>query len=382
MRVLFITRGYPAENRIMLGNYESIQARAIAAKGHSVSVLAVRWRSLAHFYECGKLKHRKDGDINVYECTRVYTFIPGISFGIMRRFERYIRKSVFSRILKVYLEKEQMPDIVHAHIVSYAAPASILKERYGIPFVITEHWSKTNVGNITERVKGDSFVYHAADVIICVSEALSRSLRDNFGVESVVIPNMVDKRFFENYSEPGKHEGLRFISVGNLLPIKGYDILIKAFAKVDRTDVTLDIVGGGPEKEHLQSLINKNRLQDRVKLLGLKTPDEVGRYMSQSDCLVLSSRSETFGIVIIEAMAKGLPVIATQCGGPETIINADNGITVPVGDIDALSGAIEFMIGHAAQFNRKAIRQKCIECYSEETIADKIIDVYNKVLMS
>jgi len=365
----------------MLGNYEAVQAKAIAAKGHEVSVLAIRWRTLVHLFECGKLKHRCVDGVHVYECTRVYPFVPGFSFGAMRKFERFFRKKVFHRVLKNYLQKEQLPDVVHAHIVSYAAPAAILKEQYGLPFVITEHWSKANEGNITKRVEGNAFIYRLADEVVCVSEALAKSLLENFGVESRVIYNMVENRFFENFSiEQKTHRGFRFISVGSLLPIKGFDVLIRAFAKIEGKDVTLDVVGGGPEKEKLQSLIDSLNLQGKVRLLGLKKPEEVSNILADSDCFVLASRSETFGIVFIEAMAKGLPVIATKCGGPETIVNDCNGVLVPIDNQDSLAKAMNMMIANSQNYDKMTIRQYCIENYSQDRIADKIIDIYEKAI--
>lgn len=360
----------------MSGNYEAVQAKSIAAKGHEVTVLGIRWRSLLHIFECGKLRYRKVGDVKVYECTRVYPYIPGIAWHWM---ERYIRQKTFNYVLRSYLKQEQLPDVVHAHIISYAAPAAILKEKYHLPFVITEHFSKANEGNITGRIRYSSFIYHLADKVICVSEALARSLHDNFGVDSTVIHNMVEDRFFEQ-PETQRNESLKFVSVGSLLPIKCFNLLIRAFATVPRSNVTLNIIGGGPLKGELQSLIRKLDLQERVHLLGLKSPEEVSRILTESDCFVLASRSETFGIVLIEAMAKGLPVIATKCGGPESIVNKQNGLLVPVDNIQAMSDAINYMIDHCSEYDKETIKSNCRNEYSQSVIADKIIDVYRHVI--
>ena len=102
--------------------------------------------------------------------------------------------------------------------------------------------------------------------------------------------------------------------------------------------------------------------------------------LETSDCFVLASKSETFGIVYIEAMAKGLPVIATRCGGPEEFVNKDNGLLVDVGDCEALTEAMVYMMNHKDLYNKEMIRQFCLENFSESAIADKIIEEYNKVI--
>jgi glycosyltransferase involved in cell wall biosynthesis len=376
MKILFITRGFPSDKNPMLGNYEAVQAKAIAAKGHEVTVLGVRWRSLLHILECGKLKYRKVGDIKVYECTRVYPFIPGVGLYSL---ERILRRKMFNNILRSYLKHEQLPDLVHAHILSYAAPAAILKEKYHLPLVITEHFSKANEGNITRRIRHSAFIYSLADRVISVSDALAESLKKNFGVDSVVVHNMVEDRFF-NRHEVLEHKGFRFVSVGRLLPIKRFDLLIRAFAGLKHSNTTLDIIGGGALREKLQALINQLGLQERVRLTGVKKPEEVSQMLAESDCLVLSSKSETFGIVLIEAMAQGLPVVATRCGGPETVVNDANGLLVPVNDIAALTEAMDHMVDHASDYNKEEIRKQCLNDYSQDTIADRIIDVYKDAL--
>ena len=97
-------------------------------------------------------------------------------------------------------------------------------------------------------------------------------------------------------------------------------------------------------------------------------------------CFVLSSRLETFSIVVIEAMAKGLPVIATRCGGPETFLLPEHGILVEKENTEELADAINYMLGHFSEYDSQKIRKYCYDHFSQDVIAGKIIEVYNQLL--
>ena len=183
-------------------------------------------------------------------------------------------------------------------------------------------------------------------------------------------------------TQTSKNEGVvKFVSVGSLVHGKGYDLIINALQKCRHLDkCELNIIGGGPEEASLKSLIVKCQLQNKVFLLGVKTPQEVSRLIADSDCLILTSRRETFGIVYIEAMAKGKPVIATICGGPESFVNESNGLLIPAEDVEATTKAIDYMVEHLDQYDGEAIRHFCYENFSEDAISKRIISLYEEVI--
>ena len=292
-------------------------------------------------------------------------------------------KRAFLYAFENYVKKEGMPDIVHAHIVSVAYLISFVKDKYHLPFVITEHWSKTYVDNIPQWLTNQSNVYHQADKVICVSQALAGSLKRNFQVESTVINNMVSNLFFQSSKKERIDKIFRFIACGAFREDrnKGFDILVDAFAsgRFPKT-VSLDIVGDGPDRHFIENKIVQNNLSDQIHLLGLKKPEEVSDLLCNSDCFVLSSRLETFSIVVIEAMAKGLPVIATRCGGPETFLRPEHGILVEKENVKEMADAMNYMVEHHSDYNSEDIRKYCYDHFSQDVIADQIIGVYNKVL--
>ena len=379
MKVLFVTRGFPSDKDPMSGNYEAVQAKALAAKGCQISVLTICKKSLCCFFlNRKKISFKKVDGINVYESN-----YPSFSIRFVRRINKYMKKRAYQYAFDNYIKKEGMPEIVHAHIVSVAYLISFVKDKYNLPFVITEHWTKTNVDNIPQWLTNLSNVYHQADKVICVSQALADSLKRNFQIESIVINNMVSNLFFQTSKKKREDKTFRFIACGAFRENrnKGFDILVDAFAKgrFPKT-VSLDIVGDGPDRTSIENRIVQNNLSDQIHLLGLKTPEEVSDLLCNSDCFVLSSRLETFSIVVIEAMAKGLPVVATRCGGPETFLLPEHGILVEKDNTEELADAMNYMLCHFSEYDSQKIRKYCYDHFSQDVIAEKIIEVYNQLL--
>lgn len=380
MKVLFVTRGFPSETNIMDGNYEAVQAKALAAKGCQVSVISIKLKSVLHLFSRGKISHRVVDGVDVYLCTRIRF---STRFWSTPKLNAWVADRAYRQAFKKYVSEKGMPDVVHAHIVSVASPVSFVKDEYHLPFVITEHWTAMNRTEIPEWLKQISFVYHRADRVICVSQALSDSLKRNFNVNSIVINNMVSDQFFKSAKVVRRDNSIRFVTCGAFRANrnKGFDILVDAFAQAAFPNtVCLDIVGDGPDRAFIESKIAAYHLSDQIHLLGTRTPEEVNDLLCHSDCLVLSSRLETFAIVVIEAMAKGLPVIATRSGGPETFLRPEHGILVEKENVTELAEAMKYMTEHHQEYNSENIRHFCHEHFSQDVIAGQILTVYNQLL--
>jgi len=130
----------------------------------------------------------------------------------------------------------------------------------------------------------------------------------------------------------------------------------------------------------LRGLASELGLDANVEFVGMKPPGEVASFMRESSLLVLSSRSETFGAVLIEAMACGTPVLATRCGGPEEIVTDEVGRLVPKEDVEALATAILEMTSESARYDSGLLRRYAVENFSWEKIADRTVDLYQRAL--
>ena len=382
MRILFVTRGFPSDDDPMLGNYEAIQASAIAALGHHVSVVCFRWKSIFHLFDRRHLPYRKSGEIDVYELVGVIPQIPFLKIGSYK-LNRWIMQQTAKRFAKYYKKNNTIPDVIHIHSQYVAKYAVVLKKEFNVPVVLTEHFSGLNLGSINRNLLSERQIYQNSDAIIAVSHVLQAAIKEYYGIESRVINNMVDDIFFNVRREGRVDDCFTFVSVGRLVPIKCFDCLIKAVSLMkQKIKFRLLLVGDGPEYGNLDKLIIDLQLQEKIQLVGLKTPDEVSSLLCNSDCFVLSSHRETFGIVLIEAMAKGLPVISTKCGGPEEFVNESNGLLVEPNNSEELAMAMDYMVLHANEYDGEKIRQFCLDNFSRETIAKKIenvyLDVFNK----
>lgn len=374
MKVFVISKGMPTEKYPLNGIFEFDQAKALAKVGHDVAMLVIDFRSRTYKRNYGWFSYEKEG-VKVFELS--------LPLGIYRRALPFLQ-CLMVRLYKKAMKAFGKPDIIHAHFYSIAAIASVLKKRFQIPFVITEHSSKLNK-NILEISKLDARLaqkaYQNADRVVAVSNALARNLKNNFNVDAEVIHNIVDVSRFQYVKRTQKPE-FTFISVGNLIELKSFDLLIEAFAEAFKDDksVKLKIVGAGPEKEKLQQIVNQYDLNDNVSLLDEVGRDRLKKLYPESDAFVLASKSETFGVVFIEAMATGLPVIATDCGGPSDFVNERNGYLIPVGNKQTLVDALVKMRKDSYKFNSLEISEMCVEKFSPENIGDALTNLYQDVI--
>ncbi len=186
---------------------------------------------------------------------------------------------------------------------------------------------------------------HAA-AVHCVSEAI-RNEATQYGLDPAkarVIHPAVDPDFFQPAATPPPaRAGLRLITTGSLVWVKGHEYALSAVRRlVDRgVDARLDIIGDGEERARVLYTIHDLNLADRVRLLGRLHPEAVRDRLREADVFVLSSVSEGISNAAIEAMACGLPVVTTDCGGmSEAVSHGVEGLVVPVRDPEAMAGAL------------------------------------------
>lgn len=279
------------------------------------------------------------------------------------------------------LLRDLRPTIVHTHLFGGDTWGRIAALRAGVRHLIsTEHNVNLDEGFVKRAVK--RWLGARTERIIAVSDAVR-----NYSVnvdrvppgKVVVILNGVDLERF--HPVPREVRGARFLSVGRLVPQKGHDILLDAFAVLRDAlpRATLTIVGDGPMRPQLMEQVRAYRIADRVTFLGLRRdlPDLYAR----ADIAVFPSRWEGLGIAAIEAAASGLPVIATAVGGfQEVIRDQETGILVPVGDAVVLADAMrdlasdparQVLLGHAARrhverhFDIRAVVARYEELYEQ-----------------
>lgn len=374
MYTLFVARGYPTDKYKTYGIFEFDQAKALVQKGVKVVYASLDLRSIRRWRRWGIFKETIQG-VEVYS----------INIPLGKISKKSLRKVYIWALEKLYkrIEKDQgRPDLIHSHFTDLSYAASILRGKLDIPLVVTEHSSKINNEEIDKDLfQAAKIAYNKADKVIAVSQSLKERIKTKFHIDSIYIANMVDLEIFK-YEEKKENDSFRFVSTGNLIEIKRMDLTIQAFYNVfkDKEKVSLEIFGQGVDKDKLKELIKSLGLESKVRLMGLCSRKDIAKTLLEADCFVLASRSETFGVAYIEALAMGLPVIATRCGGPEGFVNEDNGMLVDVDDLDSLSETMKYMYENIDEFDRKKIALETKRRFSSNIIAEEILDVYKEIL--
>ena len=386
MHILLLPSWYPETPDSLDGIFFRQQAHALARAGLRVGVVAPLFRSPRRLREIFSGRYGtecfSDGPIPTYTRHSVY-FFPRIPY--LDR-ERWVAAGM--RLFERYLAEQGRPDILHAHAVNHGGIlAHRISRRHGIPYVITEHSSTYARGLIRPwqhaamRVAADG-----AAARFAVSPDFCRLLASEYGgLEWRYLPNILGAAFCEPLPERGfqaASNGFTFCSVAHLNRNKGFDVLLDAFARAleKRTDLRLKIGGGGVEEAALKRQAGRLKIDAAVDFLGALDNGAVLRLMRGSDAFVLASRNETFGVVFIEALSQGLPVAATRCGGPQTIINENNGILVPVGDVQALAGALVSLYENRGRYDAQTLRADCLSEFGEEAVVRQITAVYKTIL--
>jgi L-malate glycosyltransferase len=373
-KVLIMVDGFPAKH-----NYANIfiknQALAIKAAGFDVAILIIDIRSIRRIRRFGFHKEASD-ELLIWRVSFPWgPYFLNASQKLVNFLGIWAYKKIQSDFGK--------PDILHAHFGGVGIAGAKIKKRYNIPLVITEHGSGLLPGNSTIQQKQNIFneAYKNCDKLIAVGTNLSNHIKA-LGVENIiVIPNIIPSSFF-NSKQLNKNKKKQFISVGSLLPSKRFDLTISAFAclceQID--DISLVIIGAGPLKKKLQKMVHDKKIEDKVLFYGFIPNAKLPEIYKESICFVLPAEYETFGVVYAEALACGIPVIATKCGGPEDIVNSNNGILIPKNDEDALVKAMLYMYHNSTNYNPEFLIEDIYNRFGEKPVIKSIIDIYSEIL--
>ncbi len=307
------------------------------------------------------------------------------------------------RLMRRYRFK---PDILHAHVTLPAGLAgALIKQLFGIPLVVTEH---TGPFSMLMRNRFATWATHQAmqssDRVIAVSHALRDQILayPQLRRHIDIIPNVVDTVAFKGPGVRDRESGLsvlsdppplvpgpwslvpfRLLFVGEMeTSIKGVDYLLGAMALLKKrgVDCRLKLVGQGRNRREYETMARRLGVADLCQFVGVVPHSEIARLMSESDLFVLPSLAETFGVVLVEAMAAGLPVVATRCGGPEEIVTPDVGELVEPSNSAALADAIADVLSRLDQFPEAILRAQAEARYGQCSVAGKLVGLYRQVV--
>lgn len=395
MKILYLSNLYPNQLNSIRGSFVRSQVSNLAKMGCRIKVVAPlplapfpigvlikKWR------DCHKIPARRlDEGIEVFHPH--YLLLPRNLLLNFAGWTYYLG----TRKLVDRLYREWDFGLIHAHTAYPDGYAAMLFSRiFKIPFIVTIHGR--DLQDTIERNAGCRKavleVLRSAAVVINVSNKLAGMCWAYLGQNTkiTVVGNGIEiSDLYTGESQLRRAYGRQriILSVGSLRKTKGHDLTLRAFKalKPEFSDIRLLIIGGGEESKNLQDLAKQLAIDDSVEFIPPQPHHKVMEYMSISDLFVLPSWSEGFGIVYLEAMAHGKPVIGVKGQGVEDFVcSGENGLLVEPFDVEGLAGAMAAVlkdVNLAGRLGEKA-RRMVLENYTWTISARQVRDIYCSLL--
>ena len=300
--------------------------------------------------------------------------------------KRFGTRLLLPRLLA--LHRRERFDLVHCHAAyPQAHVAATLRGLTGLPFVVRPHGCDILPGEVIRRSprleRRMQRAVAAADLVIAQGEFL-RGVIEETGVPAGrvrVVNNGVDVAAF-GAADPYPHPRPYILGMGSLVPHKGFDLLLRAYALLPADRPDLLIAGDGPEREPLADLARDLGIEHQVHLLGMVTGDRKVSLYRSATCFVCPSRREPFANVLLESLASGVPAVATDVGGNREIVrHEENGLLCAPDSPAAIAAAVGRLLDDAAlAAGLRAGAARLIARFDWDAVADRYIDLYREVI--
>ncbi len=370
---------YPDAKNPMKGIFYQRQALALAESGIDITVVAIQLISLLEVFRnplrllALTRSETRTGRLTEIRRTAL-VWRPGSESAVVAAHRQMLLRE---------LKKLNHIDLLQAHVAWFAGVSTAeVARKLKLPYLITEHSSLivSSKGFSAYRQDGLRHAYQGAHVNIAVSHFLKNAMEANFDAPRVeVIPNSVNGSFFHPAGRQKKEKII--FSAGNLKPSKGFRELIRAFAQLDSA-YELRIAGSGSAQftAELQQLVHALQLTERVVFTGQLSAEALRDEMQQAACFALPSYHETFGVVYIEALACGLPVLAGNVGGHTEFITPDRGVLVDVHDASSLIDGLSDLMQRVDTFDRNALSAGILGQFGHTIVTQRMCDLIGRVL--
>lgn len=294
--------------------------------------------------------------------------------------------------LKVLLRLRRLrPDLVHSQNIGAGVPAFLAKKLLRTPYVVWGRGTDVYLPSLFKKPISQLALKNP-DAVIALTEDMKTEIQKTYRRPVNVIPNGIDLEGYQDLpakaairEKLGLHDDEKVIVfVGTLRPIKGLRYLIEAMNIIRQEDTAakLMLVGDGEERQRLEVLVKEWDLGGAVTLVGRVPNERVPQCLAAADVFVLPSLSEGFPNVVLEAMAAGLPVVASRVGGlPEIIDEGQNGFLVAPKSPEQIADRVLLLLGddelraRISENNREKVR-----AYSWESVVDRLEGIYRAIV--
>ncbi len=380
-------------------------SRELVSRGVEVDVFT-RWREpgdprIQELAPGARVIHVESGPIRYIPKTDVYARIQDFTDQVERHIESEGRRY----------------DLIHSHYWLSSVVARQLATRWDLPTVQMFHTlglvkreviAEDADGESEERIEIERRAVRESDAIVAASEIEASELMQLYGADPkkiCVVPCGVDTDAFRPLRQVDAREALGrdqcerlILFVGRIEQIKGIDVLLEALGDLFRRrpdlrhDVCLVVVGGAldpnddaPELEKLEDLrrlVHEHRLEDNVDFIGSVDQGRLALWYDAADVCAVPSLTESFGLVALEAMASGTPVVATRVGGLQTVVeHGESGLLVAANDHQALAEAMErILTDHRLRMHLAHGARDRAERFTWSRVGDGIEMLYDRVL--
>lgn len=389
MRVLMIPSFFRNNENKSSGSFFLDQAILMQEKGHDVSILFADTYSLKHIGDFFNYKEKNE-IINGISIIRDRELAPFKHNGILGN-----RKAFIKCCLKIIKQEynDKLPfDIIHAQNCVWAGVAAYtLSNKYNIPYIITEHSSMYELAEEKMLSKLYRYIrigFDNASSIVCVSDKLKNSVQKYTMNKISVIGNVVDTQSYSlinriiDKKQPFVFTTVAFLTTEERVKLKGIDLLLQGFKRFleVNSNAILKIIGVPESIIILSKLISDMNLNGKVLIIEPLERDRIFEEYKMTNCFVLLGKYETFGLVYAEAMATGLPAIATDVGISEEIISDATGVICKERNPECVANALLHVYEKYEEYQPQQIRERITSRYSKESVGEQIEYIYQSVM--
>tara|TARA_B100001113_G_scaffold98582_1_gene79462 strand:- start:298 stop:1473 length:1176 start_codon:yes stop_codon:yes gene_type:complete len=382
MHVLQFASWYPQNEVDVSGSFFQEFAKNLLDLGLKIGVLHAKFVDGVFNRNGGRSESavftNEDGLIVGRSTTRIRIPGPARRIAALERRDVRLRLQAGRILYDEYVAEHGIPDIIHAQACFWGGViASKIANEEGVPLVVSAHSSVFGRGLVGRREWGlASSVWKGSEQNISVSRTNAKIICDMFNLPEnafQIVPNGIDSGQFTVTPTPSGP--YKWICIGNLVENKRVDLLIDAMKKMP-SEHNLVIIGDGPMRAKLTQ--QATELGDRVEFLGTVERGRVSQLLSQCHALVHPSEFETFGVVLVEAMMCGRPVVAMRCGGPEEIIGPDRGLLVENGNLGGLIDAM--LITSERGWSAQTIANQARDLFDQRVVCERFQKIYSDVI--
>lgn len=361
---------------------------ALSKHGHKVTLVDMQFWGIGNFLNflkpISKFKKTEGVEVYIIPILNLFPYFDKLFPVIYRLWIKFLMQ----RKIKLYVKNNGKPDFIQHHFILNSPPfyteywSSLLK----IPYVVFEHSFNVKLSDIQKRMLTKGSVEYVTNFVKRAAFRIARTnyaktfYEEIYNYKFLVIPNFITESDIPPPFKEKENTNFVFIIVGSLIKRKAQELAIEAFAQKFKTnEFELWIVGGGERKDYYESLIKQYNAENRINMLGELPKTHVLQLINQANVLLVTSENETFGNTILEAFYFGKPVISTKCGGPQELINENNGLLCNHNTND-IANAMEIMVENYKNYNSEIIKEKVKRLYSKKVIMQKIETLYNEIV--